>query len=53
MSMLSTTVSSNAGQSVREITLGQAIRESGNFIGDLDDIARPLHGKARSFQIDR
>ena len=28
MSMLSTTVSSNAGQSVREITLGQAIREA-------------------------
>ncbi len=28
MSMLSTTVSSNAGQDVREITLGQAIREA-------------------------
>ena len=28
MSMLSTTVSSNAGQGVREITLGQAIREA-------------------------
>src|SRR5947209_7228648 len=28
MSMLSTTVSSNAGQSVREITLGEAVREA-------------------------
>jgi pyruvate/2-oxoglutarate/acetoin dehydrogenase E1 component len=40
MSMLSTTVSQNAGQSVREITLGQAIREA---------LAEEMHRDPRVF----